>query len=118
MPTRGSLPAPACGREKPNAATQPKRKNQVMRSTTPKALSLSLILSGICCLSAKAQPTVVSADPRGDYFSVKVIYSSAMDPASTANTANYSLVNSGNSAAVTITSATLSTDQTTVVLHL
>jgi hypothetical protein len=89
-----------------------------MRSITSHPLFLSSALAAICCLSAKGQPSVVSADPRGDYLSVKVIYSTAMDPASTTNLANYALTNNASSAPVSITGASLSTDQTNVVLHL
>src|SRR6516165_5730726 len=89
-----------------------------MRSTSLKTAVVSLLLTAIYCLTAKAQPTVTFADPRGDYNSVKVIYSAAMDPVSTTTAGHYSLVNTANSSPVSITSVSISPDQTTVVLHL
>ena len=90
----------------------------LMQTSSRKLFLLTFLFCAVFALAASAQPTVVSADPRGDYHSVKVVYSTIMDGASATNTANYALVRTSDSAAVTIASATMDATETNVVLHI
>src|SRR5512142_2642395 len=94
-----------------------------MLNATLKPLLISLLLTSVFALAARAQTTVVSADPLGNANAVYVLYSAAVDPVSATDTANYILINSSNLVAVSISSATLEAvcnnpSQTNVVLHL
>jgi formylglycine-generating enzyme required for sulfatase activity len=65
-------------------------------------------------LVAAAQTTVLSANPLGNPSVITVVYSTAMDPASSAFSGNYTL----NALGIAIASATLDADQVTVQLQL
>jgi hypothetical protein len=89
-----------------------------MRSITPKVVFFSLFLVGLFGLSARAQTSVVYADPLGNPNAITILYSAPMLQSSATSLANYSLVNSGNSTVVPINTATLKADQMTVQLQL
>src|SRR5271157_3484290 len=88
-----------------------------MKSPTVKSAALCVLAGALYCLSAEAQTTVVSADPDGNPNGVYVVYSAAVDPASSTNASNYSLTNA-TGVTVPITGAALAGDDVTVTLNL
>src|ERR1039457_3524009 len=90
-----------------------------MKTTNLNAVLISsLFLAGFCGLSAKAQISVVSADPLGNPNAVYVVYSANADPASATATGHYTLSNTLTTALVTISGAILAPDNVTVQLNL
>ena len=91
-----------------------------MKIPSFKTTALSLLVGALTCLVAKAQTIVVSlaptASPSGVY-TLNVVYSTGMDPATSTNTANYSVTNVVG-ANVPISKATLAADTVTVTLTL
>ena len=97
--------------------TNKTNQSKLMRSTIPKTAVLSLLVAGLGVLSATAQPTVLTADPRGNPTGIYVVFSEPMDTASAQATGNYSLANAAGTP-VSISSATLAADQTNLFLQL
>ncbi len=81
-------------------------------------LLVFLFLAGFCSQPAKAQTTVLSADPRGNPNAIYVVYSAAMDAASATAVENYRLTNTITGTGIPIAGATLDSDQVTVQLNL
>jgi hypothetical protein len=88
-----------------------------MKSLTIRTALPALLAGALNCLNAQAQTTVVSADPDGNPNGVYVVYSAAVDPASSTTASNYSLTNA-TGVTVPITGAALAGDDVTVTLNL
>lgn len=87
-------------------------KNLTIRTALP-----ALLAGALCSFSAQAQTTVLSADPLGNPNGVYVVYSAAVDPASSTTASHYSLTNA-TGVTVPITGAALAGDNVTVTLNL
>jgi hypothetical protein len=88
-----------------------------MKSLTVRTALPALLAGALCSLNAQAQTTVVSADPLGNPNGVYVVYSAAVDPASSTKASNYSLTNA-TGVIVPISGAALAGDNVTVTLNL
>ncbi len=92
------------------------RKRLHLNNPTIKIIALSLVTSALCCLSAKAT-NVAAVNLSANSNVVSVVYSAAMDPATSTNKPNYRLTKAAETA-VPILSASLAGDDVTVTLNL
>ena len=92
------------------------KKRLHLNTPSIKIIALSLVTSALCCLGAKAT-NVVAVNLSANSNTVSVVYSAAMDSATSTNKANYGLTQAAGTA-VPILSASLADDNVTVTLNL